>query len=328
LNTAVVGYQEMLTDTTNAGRILVLTYPLIGNYGVNAKFDESRNPLAAGMVIKEKSQIDSNWMSKGRLDSFLKEKGVCAVEGIDTRTVAVGIRDDGEMLGIISDRDFDKDSLLKKIADFKKRPRRGYVRDISVKTITEVKNPKAGTRVAVYDIGIGRSFVRQLERLGCALTLLPYDTEPAEAARLKAKALVIPNGPEDDDALGQVAESVRYFIGKLPVLGFSTGHLVIARALGARVRRMKIGHHGVNYPVMRKGCAKGSITVQNHSWEVDEKSVKRLKDVDILETNLNDDTVEAIASRRRRILSVQYYPASPGFDEVNSIFREFVSTIK
>ncbi len=323
LNTAVVGYQEMATDPTNAGKILVLTYPLIGNYGVAKKFNESKKCWISGLIIKESSRIYSNWQAEGPLEEFLKREDVITISDIDTRTLAITIRDKGEMLGIVSTKDSNPDELLKKLKSQKKRSREA-IKDISVKSPTEIKGRPSGANIAVLDLGMKNSFIKQLVTLGCNLTLLPYNTKAKEILALKPDGLIISNGPESDPAIGEVALTIKELLGKIPMMGVATGHEVIGLALGAKLVKMKVGHHGSNYPIKSKDSFKGEITVQNHSYVIDEGSVKSKKNVTVSMRNVNDNSIEEMESKRLKFISVQYNPVSPGFDEVNGAFTKFL----
>ncbi len=323
LNTAVVGYQEMMTDPTNAGKILVLTYPLIGNYGVAKKFNESRKCWIAGLVIKEASRIYSNWQAEGSFQDFLQDEKVTAISDVDTRTLAVAIRDNGEMLGIISTTDLKKESLIKKLREHK-AAKKDLIREISVKHAAHTK-VGSGPNIAVLDLGFLHSFAHQLKTLGCNVTLLPYDTGARDILAGHPDGLIISNGPEDDASLPKVASTVRELLGKVPMMGIATGHQVIGIALGARLTKMKIGHHGVNYPVRATDSFKGDITVQNHSYVIDESTIKNSKNVAVTLRNVNDHTIEAMESKTLKLISVQYNPASPGFDEINEAFRRFLA---
>jgi len=324
LNTAVVGYQEMMTDPANAGKILVLTYPLIGNYGIAPKFNESKNVWLSGLVIKEKSHIFSNWQAKSSFDTFIKEQNLLTMGKIDTRTLAVHLRQKGEMLGIISTKNFEAKELLARINDYKKKSQESLLAEISVKKPLHLGKGKARHKIAILDLGITHSTIKQLEALGCSLTLLPYNTSGQEILRLKPKGLIISSGAEEDAGLREVVNNIKPLIGKLPILGISTGHQVLAEALGAKVTRLKLGHRGVNYPIHNPASYKGEITVQNHGYVVDADSFNKIKNVKITAFNLNDRTVEEIESKKLKIIGTQYYPVSPGFNEVNSVFKRFM----
>ncbi len=327
LNTAVVGYQEMITDPANAGKILVLTYPLIGNYGVAPKFNESKKVWLSGLVIKEKSRVYSNWQAKDSFDNFVKENSLIALTKVDTRTLTVHLRQKGQMLGIISTESFDAKDLLLKIERFRKKPAESLLPEISVNKITHLGSGKAKKKIAVLDLGITRSTVKQLEALGLSLVLLPYNTSAEEILRLKPHGLIISNGPEEDAGLDAVVNNVRALISKLPILGISSGHQVLARALGAKLSKLKLGHRGVNYPIHSPASYKGEITVQNHSWVVDLDSLNKIKGVKITGFNLNDRSVEEIESKKFKLIGVQYYLSSPGFNEVSPVFKKFMKML-
>jgi len=323
LNTAVVGYQEMVTDPTNAGKILVLTYPLIGNYGVAKKFNESKKCWISGLIIKESSRIYSNWQSEGPFEGFLKKEDVISISDIDTRTLAITIRDKGEMFGIISTKDSATDELLKKLRNHKKCSLEA-IKDISVKRPTEIKGRSSGANISVLDLGMKNSFIKQLATLGCNITLLPYNTKAKDILALKPDGFIVSNGPENDSAIPEIADTVKELLGKIPMMGVATGHEIIGLALGAKLIKMKIGHHGSNYPIKPPDSFKGEITVQNHSYVIDEDSIKSKKNVAVTMRNVNDNSIEEMESKTLKFISTQYDPVSPGFDEVNGAFTRFL----
>lgn len=322
-NTAVVGYQEMMTDPANAGKILVLTYPLIGNYGCAPKFNESKKVWISGLVIKEKSRIFSNWQAKQSFDDFLKENNVLAIAGIDTRTLAVHLRQKGSMQGIISTKTSDAKELLSKISAFRVKQAASLLPEISVKKGAEFGRKIAKKKIAILDLGVTHSLIKQLETLGFHIVVLPFKAGAQEILKHKPKGLIISGGPEEDPALKEVALNIKPLVGRLPILGISTGHQVLAHAIGAKVTKLKLGHRGVNYPVQNPASYKGEITVQNHGYVVDTDSLNKIKDVKITGFNLNDRTVEEMESKKRKFLGVQYTPACPGFDEVSPILIKF-----
>jgi len=327
-NTAVVGYQEMMTDPANAGKILVLTYPLIGNYGIAPKFNESKKVWLAGLVIKEKSRIFSNWQAKESFDDFVKKHKLLTLTQVDTRTLAVHLRQKGAMLGTISTNCFESKELLAKIENFKKNKQTSILPKISLAKARQIgKAKKNSPRIVILDLGITNSILRQLENLGLSPILVPYNTAAQEILRLKPKGLIISNGPEEDSGLKEVIENVKGLLGKLPILGISTGHQVLAVALGAKIAKMKLGHRGVNYPVCAPASYKGEITVQNHGCVVDTDSLNKIEAVKITAYNLNDRTVEEMESKKLKLIGVQYCPTSPGFNEVNSVFKKFMKML-
>ncbi len=327
LNTAVVGYQEMITDPANAGKILVLTYPLIGNYGIAPKFNESKNVLLAGLVIKEKSRIYSNWQAKSSFDDFVKSNSLLTITEVDTRTLTVHLRQKGQMLGIVSTKSFDEKELMAKLKYFRKKTVESLLPKISVSKPEQRGSKKAKKKIAILDLGITNSIVRQLENLKCSLTIFPYDTSAQEILKSKPEGLIISNGPEEDVGLEVVISNVSQLINKLPILGISTGFQVLARALGAKLSKLKLGHRGLNYPMHNPATYKGEITAQNHSYVVNADSLNKIKGVKITGFNLNDRTVEEIESKKLKIIGIQYYPVCPGFDEVNSVFKRFIKMI-
>ncbi len=324
LNTAVVGYQEMLTDPANAGKILVLTYPLIGNYGTAEKFNESSKCWVEGLIIKENSRIYSNWQAEDSFENFLKKEKAVAISEIDTRTLAVHIRDNGEMLGIISTQETDNAKLLNKLRTNTKNAKKDFIKKISVKDVTKIKKDSGKSNIAILDLGITNGLIKQLETLNCNITLLPYDTGSEKILKSGFDALVISNGPEDDEANPLITQTIKEILGKIPVLGISAGHEIIALALGGKLKKMAIGHRGVNYPVKSPESFKGEITVQNHSFIVDEDSIKNRKDVEITLRNVNDNSIEEMGSKSLKFICTQYYPVSPGFEEVNPVFLRFL----
>jgi carbamoyl-phosphate synthase small subunit len=328
LNTGVVGYQEAMSDPANAGKILVFTYPLIGNYGVAKKFYESGRCWIKAVVMKEKSRICSNWQARGSLDNFLKKEGLLAVTDVDTRTLAVGIRDGGDMWGIISKDQNDKSRLLKKLKRYKKFAGRDFLKKISVKRVKKIKGKTSAPHIAVLDLGITNSLIKQLQNLGCNLSLWPYNTKADRILKSKADGLIISSGPEEDASFTEVVEAVKEMLGKIPMLGISAGHEIIGLALGGKLKRMKIGHRGLNYPVKAPNSYKGEITVQNHSLVVDEASLRGKGNIKITLRNLNDDSIEEMTSSKLKFISVQYYPVSPVFNETNEVFGRFLKMVK
>ncbi len=326
MNTAVVGYQEMITDPANAGKILVLTYPLIGNYGCAPKFNESDNVWLAGLVIKERSRIFSNWQAKESFDDFIKRHKLITLSGIDTRTLAVHLRQKGSMVGIISTNCFDTKELIAKIGSFRKNKPVDLLSGISTKTKKELGG-RGKKKIAILDLGVTNSIIRQLEYSGLSLTVLPYNTSGEDILKCKTAGLIISDGPEEAPGLEEVAKSLKPLVGKIPILGIGTGNLVLASALGAKTNKLKTGHRGVNYPVQNPALFKGEITVQNHAYAIDAASLLKIKQIKITGYNLNDRTVEEIESKKLRILGVQYLPVCPGFKEVSNVFNRFIKML-
>jgi carbamoyl-phosphate synthase small subunit len=322
INTAVVGYQEMLTDPANAGKILVFTYPLIGNYGCAPQFNESAKVWVAGLVMKEKSKIYSNWQAKSSLDDFLKKQKKSAAYNLDTRTLTVHLREKGTLIGIISTREFDPKKLLEKVNKFKQQPVKTWLTEVSAQKLHSLGKAK-GKKIAVLDLGVTSSLIKQLEALGFSLKIFPYNASAKQILAIKPKGLVLSSGPENDCGLTAVAQNIKPLIGKLPILGVATGCQVLATVLGAQLTRLKLGHRGVNYPMARAGTFKGEITVQNHGYVIDNNSLRKIKEVKVTAYNLNDHTIEEIESKKLKLIAIAYNPVSAGFNQVNPILIKF-----
>ncbi len=323
LNTGVVGYQEMVTDPANAGKILVLTYPHIGNYGVARKFNASAHCLLAALLIKADSRIPSNWQAEGDFVEFAKKKNLAVLSGVDTRTLAVKIRDQGQMLGIITTEKTKRSTLLAKLKQ-RARAKQEYISTISIDQPLRLKGKPGGPDIALLDLGVSSGLLKQLKNLGASIYLLPYNATAQQILKLKLRGLIISDGPEEDIAIPAIATEVRGLLGKLPLLGISTGHEVIGLALGGKLKKMKLGHHGVNYPVKADDSYHGEITVQNHSYVIDEKSIKKRREVKVTLRNLNDGTIEELSSKSLKFISTQYIPSSPGLGETHQVFERFL----
>jgi len=322
INTAVVGYQEMITDAANAGKILVFTYPLIGNYGCAPKFNESAKVWVTGLVMKEKCKIFSNWQAASSLDNFLKAHKKSAIYGLDTRSLTVHLREKGPLVGAISTSEVDAKKLMDRINKFKQQTVKSWLPEVSVRKSHTLGKTK-GKKIAVLDLGVSVGLIKQLERLGFSIKVFPYHAGAKQILSIKPKGLVITNGPENDCGLGIVAQNIKSLIGKIPILGVVTGCQVLAMALGGQLIRLKLGHRGVNYPIARPGTFRGEITVQNHGYVIDNNSLRKIKEIKVTAYNLNDHTIEEIESKKLKIIAVQYNPVSAGFNQTNAILLKF-----
>lgn len=321
-DTRIVGYQEAATDAANAGKILVLTYPLIGNYGISARFDESGKAWPCALVIKEKSAIFSNWQAEESLQNWASRQKLAIIYGMDTRALTIHLREKGQMQGVVSSSVFNPGRLSKFIRE-NKALRRNWIKEASVKQPRSLGKDKR-FRIVVLDLGISRSILRQLESLRLNIVLVPFDTPAQRILKLKPRALIISNGPEQGAGLNAVAVEIKELSGKIPILGIASGASALALSLGAGLRRMRTGHHGINYPISQAGSFKASITAQNHSYTIDEKSLSKAKGVKITAYNLNDKTIEEFQLKRQKIWGIQYYPLSPGFNEVHPVLKKFL----
>jgi len=328
-NTSMTGYQEILTDPSYKGQIVVMTYPLIGNYGVNKEDVESRKLFLEGFVVKECSKIASNWRSSQLLNDYLKENKILGIEGIDTRALTLHIRKAGAMKAVLSTGDCDGKKLVSKA-----RSSQGLVGVDLVKEVTcnekyswsQAKNSRY--KVVVLDCGVKYNILRELAKYKCQVIVLPAYASAEEILSLKFDGLLLSNGPGDPAAVKYVVETTRKLIGKLPIFGICLGHQMLGLALGGKTYKLKFGHHGANHPVKDLKTGKVSITVQNHGFCVDMDSLNK-KEVEITHINLNDQTLEGMWHKKLPIFSVQFHPeASAGPHDAEYLFGNFISLMK
>jgi carbamoyl-phosphate synthase small subunit len=326
-NTSMSGYQEILTDPSYKGQFVCMTYPLIGNYGVNLEDVESKKPQVEGFIIKELASLESNWRANQDLGSYLKKNGVLGIEGIDTRNLTLHIREKGSLKAVLSTKDFDKKSLIKKARDFK-----GLIGQDLVKTVSISKkkdhNKKGKYKVAVIDCGIKYNILRELAQRDCKLTLFPAKTKALEIMKIKPDGIFLSNGPGDPEGAPYVAETVKQLLGKVPIFGICLGQQMLGLALGGKTYKLKFGHHGANHPVKDLKSNKIAITVQNHNFCVDIDSLNK-SDIEITHMNLNDNTLEGIKHKKIPAFSVQFHPeASPGPNDAKYIFDDFIKLMR
>ncbi len=336
-NTSMSGYQEVITDPSYKGQIVAMTYPLIGNYGVNPQDVESRRPFLEGFVVKEYSKIASNWRSTQSLGDYLKVNKVMGIEGIDTRKLTLHIRSAGAMKAVLSTEDLNEASLVQKAKDSPGLVGIDLVKEVTIDkkyTWSVVpKGKKTGKsikplKVAVLDCGVKYNILRNLMENNCEVMVFPAQTKAAEILKSGAKGLLLSNGPGDPAAVPYVVETARQLIGKIPIFGICLGQQMLGQALGGKTFKLKFGHHGGNQPVKDLKTGKVSISVQNHGFCVDIDSLNK-KEVEITHINLNDLTLEGLRHKKYPVFSVQFHPeAGPGPHDASYMFAEFVKMIK
>ncbi|MDD5045160.1 MAG: glutamine-hydrolyzing carbamoyl-phosphate synthase small subunit, partial [Candidatus Omnitrophica bacterium] len=328
-NTSMSGYQEILTDPSYKGQIITMTYPLIGNYGVNREDVESHRPWAEGFVVKESSTIHSNWRSSMGLDEYLKKNNIAGIEGVDTRALTRHLRTSGAMKAIISSRDLDKKRLVKKAKGSSGLVGRDLVKEVVCKKAYDWKgSPKKGWQVVVIDCGVKYNIPRSLARVGCRVKIVPAGITAKEILGLKPDGVVLSNGPGDPEPLKYVIEAVQGLIGHVPIFGICLGHQMLGLAFGGKTYKLKFGHHGANHPVKDLSTGEIKITSQNHGFCVDIDSIPD-KNIKMTHVNLYDHTPEGLEHKKLPIFSVQYHPeASPGPHDADYLFKKFVGMMK
>ncbi len=344
-NTSLSGYQEILTDPSYAGQIVILTYPHIGNYGTNPLDSESARPYAEGLVVREMSQVASNWRSVEEASIFLADHGVPAISDIDTRALVRHLRNHGAMRGVLSTLDPEPARLVAKAKaspsmvgldlasrvttparyEWNEPSRDFYARGGSEKTPEPRKTTTpARFHVVAYDYGIKHNILRRLVDVGCRVTVVPAQTTAREVLDLKPDGVFLSNGPGDPEPVEYAAHAVRGLMGRVPIFGICLGHQIIGLALGGKTYKLKFGHHGGNHPVLNLETQKVEITAQNHGFAVDPDSLKA-REVALTHMNLNDQTLEGLRHRSLPLFSVQYHPeASPGPHDAGYLFERFV----
>jgi carbamoyl-phosphate synthase small subunit len=336
-NTSMTGYQEILTDPSYAGQVVTMTYPLIGNYGVNAQDVESRRPFVEGFVMRECCWEPSNWRAEMSLPEYLRQHAIVAIDGVDTRKITTLLRTKGAMKCVLSTVDTDHDprrlarnvgrhrSLVQKALDASPMAGSDYVKAVSVKEPYEWDPPeRTRFRVVAMDYGIKYNILRLLRGHGCHVTVMPATASADDVLAHDPDGIFLSNGPGDPAALPYVYPTIQGVLGKKPLFGICLGHQVLAHALGGNTYKLKFGHRGGNQPVLNHDTGCVEITAQNHGFAVDPDSLDK-DEVRITHTNLNDGSVEGLAHTRWPAFSVQYHPeASPGPHDSRYLFEQFV----
>jgi carbamoyl-phosphate synthase small subunit len=336
-NTAITGYQEIFTDPSYTGQIVILTNPQIGNYGTSAADNEAQKPYIEGLAVREFSGITSNWRSDEEARTFLAKANIPVVSDLDTRSLVRHLRSRGVMRGVLSVIEKDTQKLVEKARSIPSmtgldlasrvttRERYNWTKSVESCSPSEVLPPAAEPRfnVVAYDFGIKQNILRRLVHSGCKVTVVPALTSAEDVLALKPDGVFLSNGPGDPEPLHTQIDNVRRLIGKAPIFGICLGHQILGLALGGGTYKLKFGHRGANHPVINKVTQRVEITSHNHGFAVDPDSLNA-NDIDITHVNLNDQTLEGFRHRREPVFCVQYHPeAAPGPHDSHYLFDDF-----
>jgi carbamoyl-phosphate synthase small subunit len=324
-NTGMTGYQEILTDPSYSGQIITMTYPLIGNYGLN-RFDyESAHPFARGFIVREYCDIPSNWRSELSIGEFLKQYNIPGICAIDTRALTKRLRTAGTMKGILTTQEASDRELRERVATLPDLSGQDFVKQATTEQIYTVGT--GSKNVVLIDYGAKGNIVQCLVNRGCKVTVVPSDTTSAQVMELDPAGIMLSNGPGDPKDVPYAVACVKDLIGKLPIFGICLGHQIIGLALGGDTYKLKFGHRGGNHPVKDLTSGKVTITSQNHGFAVRPDSLN-VEEVLISHLNVNDSTVEGLRHKYLPLFSVQYHPeAAPGPHDSEYLFDEFVANL-
>lgn len=325
-NTSMVGYQEIMSDPSYTDQMVVMTYPLIGNYGITDEDYETKFPTLGGLIVREYNDVPSNFRYTKTLSEVLEEHNIPGISGVDTRQITRIIRSEGSQRVIITDISVSKEEALKRITE---QPiTRNQVARVSCKKRWFSRTPNHKYDVVAIDCGIKYNIIRSLNNRNCNVTVVPYNTSIEDILAFQPDGIFLSNGPGDPTDVPQVIEIVKQLHGKLPIFGICLGHQIISLAYGAKTYKLKFGHRGGNHPVKNLETGKLEITSQNHSYAVDAKS---LEGTGLTTTHINllDNTIEGVESVKDRIFSVQYHPESaPGPQDSAYLFDKFINLMK
>ena len=329
-NTSMTGYQEALTDPSYGGQILTMTYPIQGNYGVNAHASESARVQVRGFVVRELTDLPSHWRSERTLDAFLREAGVPGIAEIDTRALARHLRTRGVVMGTVT-ADETAEQALARLAGEPPYGAEDYVAQVSTAAPYDFEDETAvagepGSHIVVVDLGVKRNIMRILRRRGCTVTVVPHDSDAEGILELNPGGVVLSPGPGDPMLLDHVVTAARGLVGRVPLMGICLGHQVLGRVFGASTYKLKFGHRGANHPVRDEQTGRVFITAQNHGYAVDAAGLEPA--VRVSQTHLNDGTVEGLEHRELPLFTIQYHSeAAPGPEDTEFLFDRFLASI-
>ena len=327
-NTGMVGYQEILTDPSYFGQIILMTYPHIGNYGINKNDVESNKIQAAGFIVKEASDYPSNYKSEKSISQYLQENKIVGIQDLDTRAITRIIRDQGSMNAIISSAISDKQELMKILDKIPNMNGLNLAHKVTCsKKYRYLKPKETKYKVAVIDFGIKNNILRILQSNGCDIMIFPENVHKSEIEKFKPDGVFLSNGPGDPSANIEVIECIKLLLGKYPIFGICLGHQLLSLAMGAKTYKLKYGHRGANHPVKNLKSGKIEITSQNHGFSVELESLP--SSITVTHINLNDGTIAGIVSEKNKVYSVQYHPESaPGPHDSKYLFDNFIQLMK
>jgi len=321
-NTGMTGYQEVLTDPSYYGQIVTMTYPLIGNYGINIDDMESKSIKVKGFIVRENCTAPNNWRCEFELNEYLKRNRIIGLEGIDTRALTKMIRNNGTMRGIITVRELTESQIKTKLASFNNT---NAVAKVTREEIEVVEGTEV--HIAMYDFGMKNNIIRSFEARNCKMTIFPASAKAEDVLAVNPDGVFLSNGPGNPKDIGEVIEEVKKLVGVKPMTGICLGHQILALAMGANTTKLKFGHRGANHPVLDKQTGKVMITSQNHGYVVEEETLP--SNIEVTHVNLNDQTIEGIKIKDKDIYTVQFHPeACPGPHDTDLIFDEFVALMK
>ena len=325
-NTGMTGYQEILTDPSYCGQIVTLTYPMVGNYGINKEDIESERPQVQAFVVREQCDLPSNWRSENNLNDYLKDNGIIGISKIDTRKLTRILRNHGTMLGVVT-TEYSDPETLKELA--RRKPEISGNLLVPQVTTKEIYNiPGEGFHVVLVDFGVKHNIIRSLKKMGCNITVVPAQTSAQEILKLNPEGIMLSNGPGDPKDVLYGVETIKELLGKVPVFGICLGHQLLSLAAGGDTFKLPFGHRGCNHPVKELSDGRVHITSQNHGYAVRPSSFEA-NTVEITHINLNDETVEGIRLVNYPAFSVQYHPeSSPGPTDSEYLFKRFAQLME